>query len=161
MIKMKNITPVGVDLDNILKLYVVLLGVSICSSFHFFEFLDLWKHYQEQTSADITTELLLSSFLKHLGFFPFLFLWCIFLVGYHYFYHFQGSKSIYLMKRLPQKGEFIKRLVTLPIFLFCLTTVLMSIYMVFYYQIYLIVMENTQTEENLWGIILKKWLKGG
>lgn len=161
MIKIKNITPVGVDLDNILKLYVVLLGVSVCTSFHFFEFIELLNKYQEQTTIFITQKQLLSSMLEHLGFFPFIFVWCICLVGYHYFYHFHGCKSIYLMKRLPQKGEFLKRIIALPIFLFCLTILLMTGYMLLYYQIYLIVIENISTEVNLWEIILNHWLEGG
>ena len=36
-------------------------------------------------------------------------------VGYNYLYHFQGSKMIYLMKRLPDKWELYRRCLTLPI----------------------------------------------
>ncbi len=37
------------------------------------------------------------------------------LAVYHYAYHFQGAKSIYLMKRLPNRWEMPRRLVTLPV----------------------------------------------
>lgn len=34
---------------------------------------------------------------------------------YNYKYHFQGSKSIYLMRRLPDKGDLARRCLTLPL----------------------------------------------
>lgn len=37
------------------------------------------------------------------------------LVIYNYKYHFQGSKSIYLMKRLPDKKDLTRRCLTLPL----------------------------------------------
>ena len=36
-------------------------------------------------------------------------------VIYHYSYHFKGSKSIYLMRRLPDRWELHRRCLTLPI----------------------------------------------
>lgn len=33
---------------------------------------------------------------------------------YHWFYHYQGSKSIYLMRRLPQRWELLRRCAALP-----------------------------------------------
>lgn len=35
--------------------------------------------------------------------------------GYYYFYHYQGSNMMYLMKRLPDKWELHKRCLTLPV----------------------------------------------
>lgn len=39
----------------------------------------------------------------------------IWLAWYHYRYHYQKSKSIYLMKRLPAKNELRKRCLALPV----------------------------------------------
>ena len=39
------------------------------------------------------------------------------LVGLHYSYHYQGSKSIYTMKRLPKNTELWRRCITLPVVL--------------------------------------------
>jgi amino acid transporter len=48
------------------------------------------------------------------------------LILYHYAYHYQGSKNIYLMRRLPNRWELHKRCVTLPLLaaLICLLSVL-------------------------------------
>lgn len=56
---------------------------------------------------------------------------------YHYAYHYQGSKSIYLMKRLPSRWELWRRLLTLPILaaLFCLCTA--AVLLLSYYGIYM------------------------
>ena len=34
---------------------------------------------------------------------------------FHYLYHYQGSKSIYLMRRLPQRWELLRRCIVLPV----------------------------------------------
>ncbi len=46
------------------------------------------------------------------------------LIIYHYVYHRQGSKSIYLMRRLPNRWELHRRCLTLPLIasLLCLLT---------------------------------------
>lgn len=46
------------------------------------------------------------------------------LIVYHYVYHWQGSKSIYLMRRLPNRFELHRRCLTLPLIaiLICLLT---------------------------------------
>lgn len=62
---------------------------------------------------------------------------------YHYLYHFQGSKSIYLMKRLPQRWELLKRCLMLPVIsiLICLTTALLLLLVFYWYY-----MGNTPPE---------------
>ena len=50
-----------------------------------------------------------------LVFFPLYALGSILFVIYHYSYHFKGSKSIYLMRRLPDRWELHRRCLTLPI----------------------------------------------
>lgn len=55
------------------------------------------------------------------------------LIVYHYAYHRQGSKSIYLMRRLPNRWELHRRCLTLPLaaVLVCLLTAL-SLLLLFY-----------------------------
>ena len=48
-------------------------------------------------------------------FFRLLVIAMVFLVGYQYNYHFQGSKSIYLMKRLPRRSELWRRCLVFPV----------------------------------------------
>lgn len=61
------------------------------------------------------------------------------LVVYHYFYHYQESKAIYLMKRLPRKSELHKRCLAAPI-LGSVVIVATAIFLyAVYYAIYLLV----------------------
>ncbi len=48
------------------------------------------------------------------------------LAVYNYKYHFQGSKSIYLMRRLPDKGNLTRRCLTLPL-LGILTCIILAV----------------------------------
>ena len=57
---------------------------------------------------------------------------------FFYFYHYDGSKMLYLMKRLPDKGELWRRCVTLPIAGAVLLVIWMNILRLFYFAIYLI-----------------------
>ncbi|NLU25202.1 MAG: hypothetical protein GXW99_10940 [Clostridiales bacterium] len=51
------------------------------------------------------------------------------LLVYYILYHYQGSKSIYLMRRLPQRGELLRRCVSVPL-LGLLTAVLVTFLLV-------------------------------
>lgn len=56
--------------------------------------------------------------------------------AYHYSYHYQGSKSIYLMSRLPNRWELPRRCLTLPLLgiltCLCVAVLLLLIYYVVY-----------------------------
>lgn len=59
------------------------------------------------------------------------------LIIYHYAYHHQGTKSIYLMRRLPNRWERHRRCITLPLLaaLVCLLAAL--VLLLIYYIIYM------------------------
>ena len=57
---------------------------------------------------------------------------------YHYAYHYQGSKMMYFMKRLPDKWEVHRRCWALPVAGFCITVVWMTTLKIIYYAIYLL-----------------------
>ncbi|MDO4482039.1 MAG: hypothetical protein Q4C14_04845 [Bacillota bacterium] len=61
----------------------------------------------------------------------------LFLIIIHYSYHYKDSRSIYLMKRLPNPGELHRRCLTLPILaaLICLAAGFIAL--VIYYAIYM------------------------
>ena len=56
---------------------------------------------------------------------------------YHYHYHRQGSKSIYLMQRLPAKNELRKRCLTLPITAAAITAAIALALTAIYYICYI------------------------
>ena len=86
---------------------------------------------------------------------------CLFLLGiivYNYAYHRQGSKSIYLMRRLPSRMELHRRCLALPLFgiFICLICVILLLFV--FYWIY---MQKTPAEvlapdqwQKLWRYIL-------
>ena len=60
------------------------------------------------------------------------------IIIYHYFYHYQGSKMMYLMKRLPDKWELHRRCITLPVIGAVLLMAWMFIVRMLYYTIYIL-----------------------
>lgn len=61
----------------------------------------------------------------------------LFMVVYHYFYHYQGSKMMYLMRRLPDKWELHRRCVALPIIGAVITVLCMVGLRVLYFAVYI------------------------
>ena len=57
---------------------------------------------------------------------------------YHYMYHYQGSKMMYLMKRLPDKTEVYRRCWTLPVTGVVLMVVWMFVLRMLYFTIYML-----------------------
>lgn len=56
---------------------------------------------------------------------------------YHYIYYYQGSKSIYLMRRLPDKWEMHRRSITLPFAMLVIGALTQMALWMLYYGIYL------------------------
>jgi len=55
---------------------------------------------------------------------------------YHYAYHWQGSKSIYLMRRLPDRWELHRRCLAQPLFAILLCAVIALLLLTAYYALY-------------------------
>ncbi len=64
-----------------------------------------------------------------------LFLLCV----YHYTYYFHGSKSIYLMKRLPKRGVILKQIFLLPLCLSIMTLLFSLLVHGIYLAVYFLV----------------------
>ncbi|MBQ6798366.1 MAG: hypothetical protein IJP11_03930 [Oscillospiraceae bacterium] len=85
-------------------------------------------------------------------------LWALSFVGVHYQYHHRVSKSIYTMKRLPNRLELHLRCWTLP--LSCFAAILLAgfLLLLIYYAVYLLVTpaENLAPDQwkKLWSVIL-------
>lgn len=63
--------------------------------------------------------------------------YCVIIAAYHYFYHYQGSKMMYLMKRLPNKWEVHIRCLILPVSACGIAMIYMVLLKAIYYAIYL------------------------
>lgn len=60
------------------------------------------------------------------------------LAAYHYWYHYQGSKSIYLMRRLPQREELHRRCLSIPAAGLIGSLALQGLLGVIYYLVYIL-----------------------
>ena len=61
----------------------------------------------------------------------------VFLTGYHYWYHWQDSRSIYLMRRLPKRWELHRRCVVLPLIAIILSACIAFILLLLLYAFYM------------------------
>lgn len=59
------------------------------------------------------------------------------LAAYHYYYHYNGSKSIYLMKRIVNPLELHRRCLALPVLVTGITLVIMFLLVCAYYRLYM------------------------
>lgn len=85
----------------------------------------------------------------------------LFGVAYHYYYHLQGSKSLYLMRRLPSRGELWRRCLTAPLLGaagFCLLAVLLTLV---YFGIYMLATPAPCLAPNQWQSLFNTLLGGG
>ena len=70
------------------------------------------------------------------------YVYCIFLLAVvirNYLYYYQGSKSIYLMRRLPNRMELHRRAWVLPLLAIAATLFFTFVVLVFYFEVYMIV----------------------
>ena len=65
-------------------------------------------------------------------------LYCVLVVVYHYFYHYQGSNMMYLMRRLPNKWELHTRCFVLPIMASIFTIAYMYVLRMLFLAIYIL-----------------------
>lgn len=69
------------------------------------------------------------------------------LAGAHYFYHFHDGRSIYLMRRLPDRGELWRRCLTLPLTGLAAVLILalgLSVLYFWLYETYALIDTNSQ-----------------
>lgn len=76
----------------------------------------------------------------------------------HYAYHYQGSKSIYLMQRLPSRWELHRRCITLPLLAVIVCLCVALLLLLVYFAIYLAVTPPAclapQQWPRIWNAIL-------
>ena len=119
---LEKYVPLGLDVTSVLREYVVGMIILVFQGMVFlWRYMEarsvLYEHYAGKLvlmeDAKIKDfESLTKGFLLYailLG------VMILIRVIYHYMYHYQGSKMIYLMKRLPDKWELHRRCLTFPI----------------------------------------------
>lgn len=73
---------------------------------------------------------------------------------YHYMYYRRGSKSIYLMRRLPSAWEIHKRSITMPVLVSVCTVICAFIMLMIYFAIYMLATPDKCIVSGQW---LRLW----
>lgn len=134
--------PVGVQWETRLSWIIFGYVASILYSFSYFHYLSesYWSLFD---SKKLLPEAVMDDYKVIVDncfvAFAILILCMLYLMVANYRYHYQGSKSIYLMRRLPKKHELCKRCFILPAAVILLTLATILLLLVVYYEIYLFV----------------------
>lgn len=143
--KMADIVPVGFNWRRERNWLIAVWGACLLNSFSYFNSLPRCINMLYTTRFGkrvLLEEASMPAFDQVLGrsisAFWFLSILVLLLGLYHWFYHYQSSKSIYLMRRLPQRFELLKRCITFPLIaalLFAVSAVLLTL---IYFALYLL-----------------------
>lgn len=139
----------------------------LCSLFYSFTF---WHKYFDKywelftlngETWSLSGEMMTSFGRLHSGTmtaFKFFAVLCTVFIIYYYSYYRQGSKSIYLMRRLPNRFELFKRTITMPLIM-CLSFIAASaLTTAIYYLLYVLITPDdcllSTTKLDLWRFLL-------
>ena len=167
---LKRYAPPGMELRSELVCFIV----GICASF-FYSMSFLINYFQHRDNLFDTNETgkliegaVMEDFYVLLGFdgkyeqvFIGFLITAIVMLGFtilHYSYYRQGSKSIYLMKRLPHPAEIHKRALILPFAAVLCCVIAAFLVMVLYFAIYVLATPTVCLQpaqwSKLWGNLL-------
>ena len=140
--------PPGYEYKNERNSAVLLLAIGVVLSFQFFRnlyravgTLNAYRDYgMSRALGEGTLEL--PSFgrlvIGHWGLYVPFFLFLMAMILYHYFYYYHETRSIYLMRRLPERGVLIRSCVQGPLLGMGLGAGFLGVLYLLYYIIYLL-----------------------
>lgn len=140
---MKNYAPPGLDIEKEETSWVACMVLATCWCMRFlFRYLD----YRSQLFEIRGSRKILIEGAKMPNFefltkdlfevFGVVLIFCALTIVYHYYYHYQGSKMMYLMRRLPNKWEVHLRCFTLPVVAGVITILYMLVLRLLFFAIY-------------------------
>jgi len=141
----RSFAPPGLDTDGEIRGLIGGLVLALCLSFSFIgkyndAYSELYRWYNGKYKLSGEMMIDFAELIEGcLGGFYLLCFVCLATVVWHYLYYYQGSKSIYLMKRLPNRMEIHKRAWTLPLLGIGITLLAAFLVMLLYFWIYLLV----------------------
>lgn len=145
--KLEKYTPPGIDFSNQLKLCLIGLSAAIGWSVSYIaKYLTARANlYAYSLTGQVLREgAMIANFnqlihdgLDSLDGFLMFYIVMLGLLVYHYIYYYQGSKSIYLMRRLPNRWELYRRCVALPFASIMVGIITEIALLLLYYGIYL------------------------
>lgn len=167
--KIKKIIPVGINPQTEKFILIASFALSVCRALLFYlNYLNSYNYlFEFRDGQRILNEAKRMPYFCTLtegcfdGFVISLFIF-IFMIFIHYGYHYKDSKSIYTMKRLPQKSELHIRCLTVPLISIILCITLSFILILLFYHHY---MTMTPPEclhpENQWTMFWVNMIYGG
>lgn len=141
----KNAPP-GFDTDKEVRMYITGLVLMLVFSLNFFwDYYDAYDalfHWVKEEKV-LLTGVVMQNFSEILGDnLRGFYLYCIVIavmVLQHYWYYYQGSKSIYVMKRLKNPMEIHRRAWVIPLLGIVVTLLIAFVVMMLYFEFYMIV----------------------
>lgn len=90
--------------------------------------------------------------------FPVILVCMIALLAWNYGYHFRDSKSIYLMRRLPQRWELLRRCATLPLAGGIASLCAAALLFLLYFAVYLLLTPDPCLTGGQWHKLWAAWM---
>ena len=81
------------------------------------------------------------------------------LIPVHTGYWYQGSRRIYLMRRLPQKGELLRRTAGLPVLIAAAALAAALIALLMYFAIYCLATPDASQPDGQWAALMRVWFE--
>lgn len=94
---------------------------------------------------------------KAFAWFPIVMGFMIITIALHYAHHHSGSKSVYLMRRLPDRWEFHRRCITAPLVSVIITIVIAAILFFAFYAAYMLLTPEDKLRPDQLEQLLKYW----
>ena len=144
-LSLERYAPPGVNLKTERNLFICGMVAALLWSFSFFNSFSRYKgqlYYHRGDEAILREGAVMEDFVvvldkSLLGFL--LLAFCLIMVAvYHYAYHYQDSKSIYLMRRLPDNMELHRRCLTLPAAAIVIALLTAFVLLLIYYAVYML-----------------------
>ncbi len=154
---LERYAPPGINLQLEKNLFIGGLAAALLWSFSFFSSFERYKDhlYVHRAGKEILLEgAIMEDFVVVLGkslWLFFLLVFCLAVVAVlHYCYHYQGSKSIYLMRRLPDAFELHRRCLTLPIAAILITLAAAFLLLLLYFGLYMLLTPDQCLTPDQW-----------
>ena len=153
----KVYAPPGMETKRERRYYVLLLLVAMLIACFFFQELEWalkalyteyggYRTYRQDVMMVEFYRLLNGNFLL----FGVVILYCVGTMVFRFWYYYQGSKSIYLMRRLPDRSVLIRSCVETPLKRILLSLAVMAGMLLMFYLVYWIATPDQYLQPNQW-----------
>lgn len=166
--RIRKIIPVGIKAETEIWIFACAIAVGLCRALLFFQAYS--REYNRLFHIEYGKKVLIEGrtmadfyvVLKGTfnGFIVAIFIF-ICLIILHYGYHYKDSKSIYTMKRLPDRYELHKRCFTVPLIGIVVSIILITALLLLFYNYYMIKTPADCLFPNQWERLWTAILYGG